>query len=325
MGFENMKTKKLSIIVPFFNEETNIPRIVHEALTVFASALSSYSFEIILMDNHSTDGSFMVACAQAQKHPEIKVIRLSRNFGYQANILTGYLHCTGDAAVQLDADGEDDPVLIADLVREWEAGHQVVYGIRRKREEGFFIRFQRAIFYRILRSLSSIPIPVDAGDFRLVDRKVIEVLRLCRESNPYLRGLISFAGYQQKGIPYDRRPRYDGKSKFSWWDYFSLALDGITSFSKKPLAIASWLGLLFSLTSFLGAVFYFLFHFLVGTKLPGFTTLILVNLFLAGIQLLCFGIIGTYIGRIFDETKSRPRSLVEATYPTDLKGVGHVS
>ena len=320
-----MAKKKLSVIIPFFNEEMNLARILDETLAVFRSSLAAYGFEIIFMDNHSSDGSFMVACALAQKHPEVKVIRLSRNFGYQANILTGYLHCTGDAAVQLDADGEDDPVLIAELVKEWEAGHEVVYGVRRKREEGPFIRLQRAVFYRILRSLSSIPMPLDAGDFRLVDRKVIEVLRLCREANPYLRGLISFAGYRQKGMPYDRRPRFDGISKFSWWDYFSLALDGITSFSKKPLAIASWLGLLFAATSFLGAVFYFLFHFIVGTNLPGFTTLILVNLFLAGIQLLCFGIIGSYIGRIFDETKARPRSLVEATFPEDWKEAGHVS
>jgi dolichol-phosphate mannosyltransferase len=263
------------------------------------------------MDNHSTDGSFEVAKRLAAEDPEIRVIRLSRNFGYQANILTGLLSCKGDAAIQLDADGEDDPALIPAFVREWEKGTQVVYGVRKQRVEGILRQLERKIYYRVVRAISTVPIPVDAGDFRLLDRKVLEALRLFPESNPYLRGIIAYSGFSQVGIDYSRRARFAGESKFSTWDLIRFAWDGITSFSRKPLMIASWSGFALSTLSFVGALFYGFFHFVVGTKLPGFTTLVLIQLFLAGVQLLCIGVLGAYLARIFDEVKARPRSIVE--------------
>lgn len=304
--------KTLSIIVPFYNEEPNILKIYGEIKDIFQKKLSHYDREILFMDNHSDDTSFAIASQLSQKDPTIKVIRLSRNFGYQASILTGFSLCTGDAAIQLDADGEDDPALIPTLVDHWEKGYNVVYGIRRARKENFILHFQRKLFYRILKAFSSIPIPVDAGDFRLLDRKVLHSLNKFKEVNPYIRGLIAYTGFNQTGVAYDRRPRYDGKSKFGYLDYWSMALDGLTAFSRKPLAIVSWLGFALAFASFLGALFYIWFHFIVGTRLPGFTTLILVHLFLAGIQLLCFGMMGAYIARIFDEVKRRPLSIIEA-------------
>ena len=306
--------KTLSIIIPYYNEAENLPNIFREVMSVYEADLQSFQLEIIFMDNHSVDNSYEVAETICTTHPEIrtKIVRLSRNFGYQANILAGLIHCTGDAAVQLDADGEDDPALIPLLVKHWIDGNKVVYGIRNKRHEGVIISLQRKVFYRLINYLSSIQIPLDAGDFRLLDRQVIEIIKSFDESNPYLRGLIAYAGFNQIGIPYDRRPRFRGESKFSWWEYLQLALDGITSFSHKPLNIAVWLGFTFSLASFFAVLFYIWLYLFFGIGVPGFTTLILVHLFLAGIQLLFLGVLGTYIGRIFDQVKRRPVSIVES-------------
>ena len=226
------------------------------------------------------------------------------------------MNCSGDAAVQLDADGEDDPKLIADFVKHWEAGYKVVYGVRTHRSEGWVLTLQRKIFYRLLRNISSVAIPVDAGDFRLLDRQVLTALASFQEANPYLRGLIAYAGFPQIGIPYARRPRYKGVSKFSWWDYVSLAWNGITSFSAKPLKIATWIGFLMSSLSFMTGTFYLVLFLMGKIQVPGFTTLILVQLFLAGVQLLSMGLMGTYVGAIFDEVKRRPRSIIEVDQKT---------
>ncbi|MBI3860854.1 MAG: glycosyltransferase family 2 protein [Planctomycetia bacterium] len=304
----------ISVIIPFYNEGENIERIYRELADVRAS-LPDHRFEILLMDNHSTDDSFDRAVKLAGQDSDVKVLRLSRNFGYQANILTGYLNSHGDVAIQLDADGEDDPRLIPEMLERWRAGYKVVYGVRRKRVESRFLQFQRKLFYRVLNVISAIPIPLDAGDFRLLDRQVIECLRQFREANPYLRGLIAYAGFSQTGIVYDRRPRYRGVSKFSWFQYWRLAWDATTSFSHEPLNVATYLGIALSLVSFTGALGYLIFHFAHGTRAPGFTTLIFSIFFLAGIQLICIGVIGVYVGRIFEEVKSRPKSFVETAYP----------
>lgn len=311
-----MTQPSLSIVIPVFNECDNIPRIYGELHAVLAQELKGEQAEILFCDNHSTDGSDQVIQGLRQKDPRVRLIRLSRNFGYQANILSGYMASTGDAVVQLDADGEDDPRLIAEFVRLWRSGYQVVYGVRRTRKESALTSFQRKVFYRLVQALSSIPIPVDAGDFRLVDRKVIQAIRGFGEANPYLRGLIAYSGFAQIGLPYDRRARFTGESKFSWWDYLRLAFDGITSFSRKPLAIAAWLGVAFSVVSFLGTAGYLIRHILVGSNAPGFTTLVMMVFFTSGVQLLCLGIMGAYIGRIFEEVKRRPRSIVEYESPT---------
>ncbi|MGE3261035.1 MAG: glycosyltransferase family 2 protein [Bacteriovoracia bacterium] len=305
--------KKLSIIIPVFNEAENITRIYEELCSVRTSSLAPYEFEILFMDNHSEDASFSTIASLAQNDSSVRVIRLSRNFGYQANILTGFRNCTGHAAIQLDADGEDDPALIPALVKRWEEGFKVVYGIRRKRFESIFLSWQRKIFYRLLRWLSSVPIPVDSGDFRLIDRQVIECLRSFDEANPYLRGLIAFAGFRSTGVPYDRRPRYKGQGKLSWWSYVFLGIDGICSFSKKPLAVATWAGL------FLFGAGGVLFGFQLW-KMPHMEEtvswapfLLSTQLLVGGIQLLCLGIMGLYVGRILDEAKGRPISVIENT------------
>ncbi len=307
--------KKLSVIIPFFNEQECIERIYEELKAVRSSRLAHYAFEVIFMDNHSTDDSYAIVSKICARDPECKVFRLSRNFGFQANVLTGYLNSTGDAAVQLDADGEDDPQIIPHFVELWEQGYQVVYGVRKTRAESFLLSLQRKIFYRILNSISDFPIPLDAGDFRLIDRKVVKALSEFKEANPYIRGLISYAGFKQVGFSYDRRPRYRGVSKFTWFDYLNLAWTGITSFSSKPLEIATWIGLTFAGLSFLGTLFYLGLYFTGHIPVRGFTTLVLIQLFIAGVQLLCIGLLGKYLGFIFKEVKSRPLSIVEKSIP----------
>ena len=303
--------KKISVVIPFFNEVESLQIVYEELLAVRRNELVDYDFEIVLMDNHSTDGSFELASELAARDVETKVVRLSRNFGYQSNILAGYMQSSGDAVVQLDADGEDNPALIAEFIRVWEQGYQVVYGIRRRRAENILLTAQRKIFYRLLNFLSTVPIPIDAGDFRLIDRQVVDILGSFKESKIYLRGLIAFAGFNQKGIPYDRRPRHRGVSKFSWFEYMALAWTGIASFSSKPLKIVTWLGIILSVISFCGCIFYLALYALVGVPARGFTTMILVQLLLAGVQLLCVGLMGSYIGLIFEEVKGRPRAIVE--------------
>ncbi len=311
--------KKLSIVIPFFNERENLDRIYDECTRMYRTSLPEYEIEYLFMDNHSTDGSFDVAARLAQSNPQVKVVRLSRNFGYQANILMGYVQSSGDAVIQLDADGEDDPALIPQLVRKWEAGYRVVYGVRRTRAESSLMTLQRKLFYRAVNALSTVAIPVDAGDFRLMDRQVIEAIKHFKESKIYLRGLIAFAGFEQIGITYDRRPRFKGESKFSWWDYVSLAWTGLVSFSSKPLRLVTWLGLLISGVSFAGFLFYLWLYFFSGVPVRGFTTLILVQLLLAGVQLLCVGLMGSYIGFIFDEVKRRPQGIIECIQTGDQK------
>jgi len=310
--------KRISIVVPFYNEARNLP-LIYDEIQGLRSSEPSYEFEIILMDNHSGDESFAVAIGIARQDPLVRVIRLSRNFGYQNNILTGLMNASGDAVVQLDADGEDDPRIIRDFLRKWEEGHEVVYGVRMHREENWFIQLLRKVFYRLLRRLSSVDIPIDAGDFRLMDRKVIEALKSFKESSLYLRGILSYIGFRQWGIPYRRRKRYQGESKFRLFDYFSLAIDGITSFSKQPLQMIMQAGLTLSALSFAATIFYLGLYIAGQIPVRGFTTLVLLQLLMTGIQLLCLGINGMYVGRIFDEVKKRPRGIIEAVYPPSVE------
>lgn len=312
--------KTISVVIPFFNEGVNVDRIYHEVVAMHQRDLSGYALQVVLMDNHSRDDSFERARAIAARDPRVTVIRLSRNFGYQANILTGLLAAEGDAVVQLDADGEDDPALIPLMVESWEAGNRVVYGVRRRRAESWLMSLQRKAFYRLLNMATDLQMPVDAGDFRLLDRRVVEALRKCPESHLYVRGLVSFAGFQQAGFEYDRRPRYGGDSRFSYLGYWRLAWDAITSFSDLPLRLATWCGALLAGGSLLAMLFYLCYHFVCGTRAPGFTTIVLALFFLAGAQFLFLGLLGTYVGRIFIEVKRRPRSVVEAVVAANASG-----
>ena len=302
--------KKISIIIPFYNEKENIPLILSEVKNLIRVE-SNYDFELLLMDNNSNDGSAIAAKEELKNFNGSKYIKLSRNFGYQANIKAGYDHCTGDAAVQLDADGEDDPKIISEFLRSWEQGFDVVYGLREKRQENFVLSYIRNLFYFFLKKFSEIDIPSKAGDFRIIDRKVIDYLKKFDEKNLYLRGLISFIGFKQKGIKYTRKKRLSGKSKISLFKYFNISLTAITSFTKTPLLIIFIIGLLTFIFSLIMLIIYFILYIKGSIVEPGFTTLILIQLLFFGLLMFLIGILSIYLGFILDEVKKRPTYIID--------------
>ena len=302
--------KKISIIIPFYNEKENIPHILSEVKKLIQIE-NNYDFELLLMDNNSNDGSDFVAKEELKIFKESRYIKLSRNFGYQANIKAGYDNCTGVAAIQLDADGEDDPKIISELLREWEKGFDVVYGIREKREENLVLSFIRNIFYSFITKFSEVDIPNKAGDFRIVNRKVIDYLKKFDEKNLYLRGLISFIGFKQKGIKYNRKKRFSGKSKISLFKYLNISLTAITSFTKAPLIIIFMLGFFTFISSIILLVIYFVLYLNGSITEPGFTTIILIQLLFFGLIIFLVGILSIYIGFILDEVKKRPSYIID--------------
>ena len=302
--------KKISIIIPFFNEKNNLPLILAEVRKL-VEIEKNYEFELLLMDNNSDDGSSSIAKNELKNFENSKYFKLSRNFGYQANIKAGYDKCTGDAAVQLDADGEDDPVIISKFIRQWEKGFEVVYGIREKRHEFFFLTFLRNFFYSFLRKFSEVDIPNKAGDFRIIDRKVINFLKKLDEKNLYLRGLISFIGFKQKGLNYERKKRFTGNSKISLFGYFDISLSAITSFTKTPLVLIFILGIITFIISIFLLLVYFILFLAGNITEPGFTTIILIQLFFFGLLMFLIGIVSIYVGYILDEVKKRPTYIID--------------
>lgn len=304
--------KVISIVVPVFNEEDNVRPLYRALVSVMEPLVDRYDYEILFTDNHSGDQTFEVIEELAAADPRIRALRFSKNFGFQRSILTGYLHARGDAVVQIDCDLQDPPELIPLFIGEWEAGSDVVYGIRRSRQEAFWLRWVRAAFYRIIDRLSEDDLPHDAGDFRLVSRRVIEAIRGVDDYHPYLRGLIAGLGFQQAGIPYDRARRERGESKFGFWRLLSLALDGILVHSVVPLRIATITGLVIAVLMFGGIILYLLGGLLYGDIWPsGFATTTVLLLLSIVLNALFLGIIGEYLGRMYQQVKKRPLTIVE--------------
>ena len=303
--------KKVSIIIPFYNERENIPIILSELDKIIIKLNASYDFEILLMDNNSNDGSSDIAKKELNKFANSKYFKMSRNFGYQANIKAGYDLCTGDVAVVLDSDGEDDPNLIINFLKLWEEGFDVVYGIRDKRQENIFLTFLRNFFYFFLKKFSEVDIPYKAGDFRIIDRRVINFLKKFDEKNLYLRGLISFIGFKQKGLNYERNKRFAGNSKISLLKYFDISLSAITSFTKTPLFLIFILGVITFITSLTLLLIYFILFLSGNITEPGFTTIILIQLFFFGLLFFLIGVISIYVGYILDEVKKRPTYIID--------------
>lgn len=301
----------ITISIPVFNEEKNISRLL-ERLDDATRPLDKYQFEFLFTDNHSEDRTFEILADEAAKDPRIRVVRFSRNFGFQQSILANYLNAKGEAAIQIDADLQDPPELFENFLEYWEKGYKVVYGVRRRRQEGKVIGFARKTFYKLVNRLSETDIPVDAGDFRLVDRVIIEHLRKVHDRNPYLRGIIAELGYAQIGIPYNRDERRAGSSKFGFSSLLRLAIDGLCSHSTRPIELISSFGFLLSFITFLGVAIYVgIFLFSSSEFLPsGFTTIVLLLLLSIGINAIFVGIIGEYIGRIFKNTRDVPTPIV---------------
>lgn len=302
----------ISICVPVFNEEQNIELLYGALLPVMTQVADRYNFEMIFTDNHSTDGTFRVLSQLGERDKRVRAIRFARNFGFQRSILTAYLNARGDAAVQIDCDLQDPPEVILSFIKKWEEGYRVVYGVRTSRREGWLMNGTRKVFYRLIDSLSEDELPLDAGDFRLVDRRVLDELRKFEDSNPYLRGTIATLGFDQIGIPYDRGERKHGESKFSFRQLIGLALDGILNHSVVPLRLATYLGLAISLITFLATIGYLLARFVFGANWPpGFASIIIVMLGSLSLNALFLGILGEYLGRIYQQVKRRPLTIVE--------------
>jgi polyisoprenyl-phosphate glycosyltransferase len=303
-------TPELSVVVPVFNEQENIPELVVRLNTVLAAITRDY--EIIFVDDASVDQTPELLAEASKTNPQIRVIRFSRNFGHQNAVTAGIDHASGQAVVILDGDLQDPPELIPQFVEKWREGHEVVYGIRKKRKEWWGKRIAYFAFYRIMRaSTREVEIPLDAGDYSLISARVISVLRSLPERNRFIRGLRVWAGFKQTGIVYERHERFAGKPKYTFLQLVKLAYDGIFSFSSVPLHIITTLGLIFSVGSFLAILLVLYFRLFTSYSIPGFASLATIVLFLGGVQLLSIGIIGEYVSRIYEETKNRPHYIIE--------------
>jgi dolichol-phosphate mannosyltransferase len=303
--------KLISIVSPVYNEESNIAIFVKRILETM-QRLNSYDYELILIDDGSHDNSLKLARSLAVENNKIKVISFSRNFGHQLSILAGMNHSSGDAVIVMDSDLQDPPEFIPTLVSNWEKGYDVVYAKRNKRKgENVFKLVTAFLFYRFFDKLTTIKMPMETGDFRLIDRKVLIVFNTLSEKNPFIRGLITWVGFKQIGIEYERDERYSGKTKFSVVKMFNFALDGIVSFSSYPLKIAINIGFMVIILSL------FMLLYFICKKLftplyfaPGWLSTLIVISFFSGVQLFTIGIIGEYISRIYEEVKNRPRYII---------------
>jgi len=312
------KKKLISLIIPVFNEEVNIFPLYEAVMPIIKDLESQYDFELVFTDNHSVDSTFAKLTELRELDHRVRVFRFSRNFGYQKSILTGYLKARGDALIQLDCDLQDPPELIPEFLKHWEEGCAVVYGVRRSRRESAALNYARKLFYRLADYLSEDELPVDVGDFRLIDRKVVDVLRQVHDAQPYLRGMIAAMGFKQHGINYDRRDRKLGTSNFRFKDLVGLALDGILNHSIVPLRLATFFGISVTALTILAIIGYAMGKFLLGFNWPaGFTTLTVLVLVGIGMNALFLGIIGEYLGRIYQQVKKRPMVIIEAQLDED--------
>lgn len=304
----------ISVIVPVFNEEENVERCYSTIREVFAGVADEYRLELFFSDNHSTDRTFEILAELAARDPDVRVIRLARNFGFQRSVLTAFRSVSGDAAVQIDCDLQDPPEVMLEFLKLWRKGHDVVVGIRRKRQEAAALQLARKGFYRLLRRISDDQMIDDAGDFRLVDRSVIERLREVRDARPYTRGLVSALSARQTGVPYDRKAREFGQSKFPVRRLFGFAMDGIVNHSLVPLRLATWVGL----AAFIGAlatILWYLGRYVIAGAdwPPGFATLAVLLLASIGLNAVLVGILGEYVGRIYEEVRVRPLTIIETS------------
>jgi len=299
-----------SVIVPMYNEE-EVVRETYKRLTGVMEGIGE-NYEIIFINDGSRDNTRAILSEICKKDKKIKMIDFARNFGHQIAITAGMDYARGECMVIIDGDLQDPPELIPDMIKIWRDGYDVVYGKRKSRRgETFFKKFTAKAYYRILRSLTNVDIPVDTGDFRLIDRKVCEALKQLPERSRYVRGLVSWVGFKQTAIEFERKERFAGETKYPLKKMLKLAMDGIMSFSYKPLKLASYIGSILSAISFLYLIIVVIQKlFFPETAQTGWASLIAVSLFFNGIILLMLGIIGEYIGRIYEEAKGRPLYII---------------
>ena len=298
--------KKLVVVVPFLNEADNLPVLYERVIRAMAG--QPEELQILFVDDGSADRSVQWVRSQAAADNRVRLLQLSRNFGHQIAITAGMDHADGDAVVIMDADLQDPPEVIPDLLAKWREGFEVVYAVRRSRAgETWLKKFLAASFYKVFRALAKVNVPMNAGDFRLVDRKVVDALKEVRELHRFMRGLTCWVGFRQGAVYYERAARHAGETKYPAWKSFRLAFDAITSFSAAPLRWITGAGVLISLLGLLFALRIMWDYCASPTAfVPGWASIMALVLFLGGIQLVCLGMIGQYISRIFEESKKRP-------------------
>ncbi|MDD2488407.1 MAG: glycosyltransferase family 2 protein [Bacteroidales bacterium] len=297
---------KVSLLIPAYNEE-KVLVLLYQRIKAIIDSLSQYDWEILFINDGSKDNTLAVLNSLRNQDERINILDLSRNYGKEVAMLAGFDYVRGDGVIILDADLQDPPELIPQMLNFWEQGYDDVYAKRNSRKgETFFKKKTSQWFYKILQKSTKIPIQLNTGDFRLLDRKCVEALKQIRESNRYTKGMFSWIGYNKKEILFDRDPRAAGETKWNYLKLFSLAIEGITSFTTRPLRISTVFGGIISFFSFLYAIYMLYDTFIYGNDVKGYPSLLVIILFLGGIQLLSLGIMGEYIARIFIETKNRP-------------------
>lgn len=308
-----MPADRLTVVVAAFNEADTLP-LLHPRLAAVLDGLAGDGIEghLLYVDDGSRDGTWAVLEALAAADPRVSALRLSRNFGKEAALTAGLDHVRAGAALILDADGQDPPELIPQFVAKWREGYDDVHGTRTARDgEGWFKRATAHGFYRVMQRLSKTPIPADTGDFRLLSPRALAALRRLRERHRFMKGLFGWVGFRQVAIPYRREARLAGRSKFNAWKLWNFALEGVTSFSTAPLRVATYLGLLTAALAFVYAAWIVIKALLWGDPVAGWPTMMTVILLLGGVQLMALGMIGEYLGRLYEESKQRPLYLLD--------------
>lgn len=301
-----MNTKKLiSFVIPVYNEELVLGELIKQLLK-FISQINNYNFEIIFVENGSIDSSFEILNKFAKKEKNIKILQLSKNVGCDGGIEAGIHHAKGDAVVIMMSDLQEPISLVKSFIDKWEEGYEIIYGIVKKRTSGFLKNTSSVLFYKLINKLTGNMFPENASDFRLIDKKVYELIKTMPEQNKYLRGLIIWTGFKQIGIPFNREKRFAGKSKANLKTVLKVAFNGIFSFSYIPLRLVSILGILITIFSSILIIFYLYLFLVYGREAPGIMTIILILLFLFGLLFFALGIISEYLARIYNEVKKRP-------------------
>lgn len=298
--------KKVSILVPCYNEEQSLPLLYEELIKVIDN-LPDYEWEMLFVNDGSKDGTMHILASMREKDKRVNYLDLSRNFGKENAMLAGFDFVTGDCMILMDADLQDPPTLIPDMLKEWENGYQDVYAKRRDRGKESWLRKKLSmLFYKILDHSTRFDILQNVGDFRLLDRQCIDALRRMRETERYTKGMFCWIGFNKKEVVFDRGDRKAGDSKWNFKSLFNLAIEGITSFTTAPLRFATIVGFVIAFCAFMAGLFYLVKTIIFGDQARGFTTLIVFVSFFGGLQLMAIGILGEYLGRIFNEVKGRP-------------------
>jgi glycosyltransferase involved in cell wall biosynthesis len=306
-----MTMKKISILIPVYNEEAVLKKLFTR-LTALANATINYEFEFFFVNDGSRDKTLEIIKDYAETDERVSYLNLSRNFGKEIAMIAALDHVSGDATVIIDADLQDPPELIPEMIGWWEKGYDDIYARRSSRQgESWLKKTTSRLFYKTLQSITHIAIQKDTGDFRLLDKRAVEALKQIRESQRYTKGYFSWIGFKKKEVTYDRDPRAAGETHFNYFKLFNLAIEGIVSFSTAPLRLATVIGTFVAAATFIYLVYIVIRTIVFGTNLAGYPSTIAVILFLGGAQLLSLGIIGEYVGRIFNETKNRPLYLIE--------------